>query len=110
MWGKIIKILPYIFPYLIKLINFIISKFQKNKIMAEEFKGVMSPETEKKLEEKLKFKNKIIEAVDGIAIKTIDNNLLSPLLAKLPEEVKPVFIEALAAADTCLKLSLNVVE
>lgn len=65
--------------------------------MADEFKGAMSPETEKKLEEKLKFKNKIIEAVDGIAIKTIDDQLLSPLVAKLPEDMQPVVIEALAA-------------
>jgi hypothetical protein len=97
MWGRIIKILTYLLPYLIKLINFIVSKFQKNKIMAEEFKGAMSPETEKKLDSKLKFKNKLIEAVDGLAVKTVDNYLLSPLIEKLPEDVRPVVIEALAA-------------
>lgn len=65
--------------------------------MADEFKGAMSPETEQKLEEKLKFKNKIIEAVDGIIIKTVDNQLLSPLVEKLPDDIKPIVIETLAA-------------
>ena len=62
----------------------------------EEFKGAMSPETEKKLGEKLKFKNVIAELVDDPLIKIIDDKLLAPLVDKLPADIKPVLIDALA--------------
>ena len=65
--------------------------------MAEEFVGAMSPETEKLLGEKLKFKNKILELVDDPLITIIDNKLLSPLVKKIPVEYQDVVKEALAA-------------
>lgn len=54
----------------------------------KETKGAMSRETEKKLDEKLKFANKWVELADGKLIQLIDNKLLNPLMMKLktPEE------------------------
>ena len=50
----------------------------------EEFKGAMSPETEKKLDDKLVFQNKFFELGDGYLIKILDNKLLSKIIEKLP--------------------------
>ena len=62
-----------------------------------EFKGLMSPETEKMAGAKFKFKNVIVEAVDDLFISIVDNNILDPLAKKLPPEILSVVREALAA-------------
>ena len=62
----------------------------------EDFKGAMSPETEKELGEKFKFQNAILEIVDDPLITIIDNNLFDPLMKKLPAEYSQIFISALA--------------
>lgn len=64
--------------------------------MSEEFKGAMSPETEKTADEKFKFKNFFLEAADGTFIKVVDNYLFDPLLQKLPEEMQSAVKTALA--------------
>ena len=64
--------------------------------MARDFKGAMSPETEKAAGAKFKFANKLIEMVDDPAIKIVDNYILDPLLKKLPEDVQDMVVEALA--------------
>ena len=64
--------------------------------MPNEFKGLMSPETEKLAGKKLKFRNAIAEIVDDPAIALIDNNLLEPLARKLSPEVREVVTLALA--------------
>jgi hypothetical protein len=51
--------------------------------MAEERKGFLTPEQEKKLDELLKFNNKFAEAVDGLAIQLLDNQVLERLKGKL---------------------------
>lgn len=61
----------------------------------QEFKGLMSPETEKKLGAKLKFKNKIAELVDGPLVTIIDNRIFCPLAQKLPADIRKVLVEAL---------------
>ncbi len=42
-------------------------------------KGVLTPDQEKKLDEVIKFKNKIAEGADGIVIKLIDNQAIEML-------------------------------
>lgn len=63
----------------------------------KDFKGLMSPETEKTLGAKLKFKNAIAEAVDDPFISIVDNNIFEPLSKKLPSNILPFVVEALAA-------------
>ena len=63
--------------------------------MPRNFKGAMSPETEKLAGKKFKFANKIVELVDDTAIKTVDNYILDPLLKKLPEDIQDMVVEAL---------------
>jgi len=65
--------------------------------MSEEVVGLMSPETEKTLEQKLVFKNKIIELLDKPILGLLDNKLFHPLSLKLEPDVRAVVIEALAA-------------
>ena len=62
-----------------------------------DFKGAMSPETEKTLGAKFKFRNKIAELVDDPLVKVIDNNVLDPLIKKLPEDIADIVVETLAA-------------
>lgn len=62
-----------------------------------DFKGALSPETEKLADKKFKFKNKIIEAGDKTLIKLIDNNLFEPLMNKLSEEVQDMIVEGFAS-------------
>jgi len=64
--------------------------------MPDEIKGLMSPETEKALGKKLKFKNVVLEVVDDPLIKIIDNSILDPLSEKLPEDILTVVRAALA--------------
>lgn len=64
--------------------------------MARDFKGAMSPETERLADEKFKFKNVILEAGDQTAIRLIDNHLLEPLLSKLPEDIQDLVVSGLA--------------
>ena len=64
--------------------------------MEEEIIGLMSSETEKELGKKLKFKNSILEIVDDPLVKIIDNKVLHPLAQKLPPDILPVVIAALA--------------
>jgi hypothetical protein len=60
-----------------------------------EITGLMSPETEKELADKLKFRNKILEIVDDPLVRIFDNKLLQPLKQKLPVEYHAVIIGAL---------------
>ena len=64
--------------------------------MAEEVVGLMSPETQKMLGDKLKFKNVILELVDDPLIRILDDNVLQPLSKKLKPDVKEVVVSALA--------------
>lgn len=94
----------WINPFVKKTINIVKNKYRKimnsiNKkqvVMKRDFKGAMSPETEKELGAKFKFKNKIAELVDDSLIKIVDNNILDPLIKKLPEDIANVVIETLA--------------
>lgn len=54
----------------------------------QERKGFLTPEQEKTLDGLLKFNNKIVESVDGLAIQLIDNQGLERLKAKI-EELHP---------------------
>ena len=49
-------------------------------------KGILTPEQEVKIDEKLKFKNPVLELVDGPIVRTVDNILLAKLFAKLEEK------------------------
>lgn len=55
-------------------------------------KGFLTPDQEKTLEGFLKFNNKVAEAVDGIAIQLIDNQVLERLKSKL-ESLHPEAVE-----------------
>ena len=49
-------------------------------------KGVLTPDQEKKLDDILKFDNKIAEGVDGIVIKLVDNQAIEMLKAQAIEK------------------------
>ena len=59
----------------------------------DERKGFFTPEQEVKLDEFVKLEG-IYEAVDGIAIKLVDNILLEKLKAKLQEK-NPALVETI---------------
>ena len=63
--------------------------------MAEDRKGILTPEQEDKLEVAIKFKNPVLEMVDGPIIRTVDNVFLEKLMTylegKYPEYVPFVY-------------------
>lgn len=67
--------------------------------MGNDFKGALSPDSEKLLDSKLKFKNTWAELGDGYLIKILDNKLLSKVIQKLDGEtadlVKTVLAEVI---------------
>lgn len=62
----------------------------------DEIIGLMSPETQKKAGAKFKFKNKIAELVDDPLIAIVDDKIFHPLSLKLPPDIRPMVIAALA--------------
>lgn len=97
MWGKIFKVALYILPYLPRLVNFFIHKFKTKKVIImgeKDYKGVWTPEQEKKVEQNLKFKNKYLELVDGPIVKAFDNLIVEKMLQKLAPEMQGLVIEA----------------
>lgn len=65
--------------------------------MPDKFVGAMSPETEKTLDKKLAFKNRWAELGDGYLIKVIDNNILEPLINKLPNDGTKELVQSMLA-------------
>jgi hypothetical protein len=59
-------------------------------------KKIMTKETAKALGAKLKFKNKLYEAVDDPTISLINNLILDKIAEKLPDEVLLVVQETIA--------------
>ena len=58
----------------------------------DERKGFLTPEQEKKLDELIKFKNRIAEAVDGPAIQLADNQGLERLKGEFqPDQLELVY-------------------
>jgi hypothetical protein len=55
-------------------------------------KGFLTPEQEKQLDELIELKG-LSEALDGPAIRLMDNLVLEKLKAKIPEETLPVVYE-----------------
>ena len=62
--------------------------------MEEERKGFLTPEQEKTLDKLIKLKG-IAEAVDGTAIKMLDNIALEKLKTKIPEDILLVVYEVI---------------
>lgn len=60
--------------------------------MSDTRKGVFTPEQEQLLEKLYKGKG-IMEAVDGVIIKTVDNVFIEKLKSKLPAEYLPTVYE-----------------
>jgi len=60
----------------------------KIKIM-DERKGFLTPEQEQKVDELIELKG-ISEALDGAAIRLVDNLILEKLKAKIPAETLPI--------------------
>lgn len=60
----------------------------KIKIM-DERKGFLTPEQEQKVDELIELKG-ISEALDGAAIRLVDNLILEKLKAKIPVETLPI--------------------
>lgn len=60
--------------------------------MSEERKGVFTPQQEELLD-KLYVAKGITEAMDGVAIKMIDNVIIEKLKAKIPVEFLPTVYE-----------------
>lgn len=58
----------------------------------EERKGFLTPEQEKILDELVELKG-IAEAVDGPAIRLLDNSGLERIKSKIPEQYLPVVYE-----------------
>lgn len=59
-------------------------------------KKLMTKETVKALGAKLKFKNKLIEAVDDPALNLINNLILDKVAEKLTDEILAVMQETIA--------------
>ena len=55
----------------------------------EERKGFLTPEQEQKVDELIELKG-ISEALDGPAIRLVDNLILEKLKAKIPAETLPI--------------------
>lgn len=62
--------------------------------MADERKGFLTPEQEQKLDDIIILKG-IGEALDGVAIKLMDNQGLEKMKAKIPSEILPVVYEVI---------------
>jgi hypothetical protein len=60
----------------------------------EERKGFLTPEQEQKLDEIIVLKG-IGEAVDGVAIKVLDNQGLEKMKAKIPADILPIVYEVI---------------
>lgn len=58
-------------------------------------KVLMSKETVAELEKKIKFSNKIAEALDATAFGLVNKLLLNKIAEKLPDDILPVVQEAL---------------
>ena len=58
----------------------------------EERKGLLTPEQEKILDDLVELKG-IAEALDGAAIRLVDNQVLERLKAKIPAEYLPTVYE-----------------
>ena len=68
-------------------------KTTNKKTMDEERKGFFTKDQEKKIDKAIKFKNPILEAVDGPIISSVDNILLQKIVVKLGPELKAVLYE-----------------
>ena len=55
----------------------------------DERKGFLTPEQEQKVDELIELKG-ISEALDGAAIRLVDNLILEKLKAKIPAETLPI--------------------
>lgn len=75
----------------------------------EEEKGLFTKEQEKQLDSFIKFKNPILEAIDGPAISLLDNKGLERAISKLREE-KPelweIYVQVRDMVFTALPKSL----
>jgi hypothetical protein len=60
--------------------------------MAEERKGLWTPKQEKGIDGLLELKG-IAEALDGAAIKVLDNQIIDRLLEKIPKEYLGIVYE-----------------
>jgi hypothetical protein len=57
-------------------------------------KGFLTPEQEEKLDKLIELKG-LYEAMDGTAIKLLDNQVLQRMKANIPEDVLPVVYEVI---------------
>ena len=61
----------------------------------EERKGFFTKDQEKKLDDVIRLKNPILEAVDGPIISVVDNIFLQKVVAKLKPEFKQVLLDVI---------------
>lgn len=75
--------------------------------MVDERKGILTPEQEDIVEKAVRFKNPVLELVDGPVIKTVDNVFLEKLMTflegKYPEYV-PYIYEAIDVVCESIKV------
>lgn len=69
-------------------------------------KGIFTPEQEELLDKLYEAKG-IMETIDGVAIRTIDNILIEKLKAKLPEEYLPTLYQIIDELMSGLENLLN---
>ena len=72
----------------------------------EERKGILTKEQEEILDKLIKNSG-LVEAVDGVAIKMIDNIAIEKLKAKIPEEYLPVVYQLIDEIFVTLAQTVN---